>query len=264
MIRISVRGGRAQQGFTLVELMVATAVAIFHLGGLFASLQSTRTAFRNQGALSQLQDNERLAMTLMANVIESAGYYPKPLANDPTIVMPAAGVFAVAGQPVFGTYSAATPGDTISIRYGAGYDATTTTPDNVYNCAAQQNTSIDPYDTFTNKFYVAADANDATSNALWCQATTAAGVKNVQLVNGIQNLSILYGVAKTPNNTTGSCAEIYQRADQMSTADWSNVCSVRVTLTFKNNLAAPANSTSAVPITISRTIAVMNQAGINS
>jgi hypothetical protein len=197
-------------------------------------------------------------------VIEAAGYYPKPLANDPTIVMPVVpGVFA-AGQPVFGTSSAAATGDTISIRYGAGYDATTTRPDNVYNCAAQQNTTIDPYDTFTNKFFVAADANDATSNALWCQATTAAGVKNVQLVNGIENLSILYGVARTFPNTTGSCAEIYQRADQMSSLDWSNVCSVRVTLTFKNNLAAPVGSTSAAPIIIRRTIAVMNQAGINS
>jgi type IV pilus assembly protein PilW len=262
MIPRSVRGARAQHGFTLVELMVATTVAIFLLGGLFASLQSTRTAFRNQSALSQLQDNERLAMTLMADVIESAGYYPKPLTTDPLVVMPVGGVFAAAGQPVFGTYNAAAPGDTISIRYGAGFDGTT--PDNVFNCAAQQNTTTNPYDTFTNRFFVAADANDATSNALWCQATTAGGTKNVQLVNGVQKLGILYGVARTFPNTTGSCAEIYLRADQMNPADWSNVCSVRVTLTFKNNLAAPAGSTSAAPITISRTIAVMNQAGINS
>jgi type IV pilus assembly protein PilW len=257
---------RVQKGFTLIELMVATTIAVFLLGGLFASLQSTRTAFRNQSALSQLQDNERLAMTLMADVIETAGYYPKPLVNDPLLVMPVAGVFLAAGQPVFGTYTAAAPGDTISIRYGAGYDSTAVPVwvDNVFNCAAQQNSTTSPYDTFTNKFYVAADANDATQNALWCQATTAAGTKNVQLVNGIDKLSVLYGVARTFPNTTGSCAEIYQRADQMQPADWSNVCSVRVTLTFRNNLTAPANSTSAKPVTISRTIAVMNQAGINS
>jgi type IV pilus assembly protein PilW len=267
MIRRSPRRDRAQRGFTLVELMVATTIAVFLLGGLFASLQSTRTAFRNQSALSQLQDNERLAMTLMADVIESAGYYPKPLITDPLLVMPAVGVFAAAGQPVFGTYNAATPGDTISIRYGAGYDpaAVPVWVDNVFNCAAQQNTTTNPYDTFTNKFYVAADANDATSNALWCQATTAAGTKNVQLVNGIQNMRILYGVARTFPNTTGSCTEIYQRADQMNPADWSNVCSVKVTLTFKSNLALPTGSPSSMKtVTISRTIAVMNQAGINS
>jgi type IV pilus assembly protein PilW len=256
------RHKRRQSGFTLLELMVATTIAVFLLGGLFASLQSTRTAFRNQSALSQLQDNERLAMTLMADVVEAAGYYPKPLVTDPLAVMPVAGVFAAAGQPVFGTYSAVTPGDTISIRYGAGFDGTVI--DNVFNCAAQQNGTQNPYDTFTNKFYVAADANDATVNALWCQATTAAGTKNVQLVNGIQNLRVVYGVARTFPSTTGSCSEIYLRADQMLTADWSNVCSVRVTLTFKNNLASPTGSTSAVPITISRTIAIMNQAGVNS
>ncbi|HWM65070.1 MAG TPA: PilW family protein [Steroidobacteraceae bacterium] len=253
---------RGHRGFTLVELLVATTVSLFLLGGLFASLQSTRSAFQNQSALSQLQDNQRLAMTLMADVIEAAGYYPNPLVTDPLVVMPASGSF-VAGQPMFGTYSAAAPGDSVTIRYGAGFDAVTGA-DNVFNCAAQQNTATSPYDTFVNRFYVAAQAADPASRALWCTATTAAGIRNVQLVNGVENLAILYGVARTFPNVTGSCSEMYLRADQMLAADWSNVCSVRVTLTFRNTLRSPTGSTTSIPITISRTIAVMNQAGINS
>jgi type IV pilus assembly protein PilW len=255
--RLTRGSGHAQSGFTLVELMVATTIAVFLLGGLFASLQSTRSAFQNQSALAQLQDNQRLAMTLMADVIESGGYYPNPRTNDAATVMPVAGSFATGGQAIFGTYSAAAPGDTVTIRFGAGW--TGTVSDNVMNCLGGTNTTMAPYDLFVSKFHV-----DTATNALWCQATTANGtvVKDVLLVNGIQNMSILYGVTRNVGSGTGSCADTYLRADQMTNTDWTNVCSVRVTLTFTNTLnSVNANVT---PITISRTIAVMSTVGANS
>jgi type IV pilus assembly protein PilW len=230
--------------------MVATTIAVFLLGGLFASLQSTRSAFRNQGALAQLQDNQRLAMTLMADIIESAGYYPDPKSNDPTVVMPVSGSFASAGQAIFGTYSAAAPGDTVTIRFGAGFVGGVS--DNVMNCLGGTNTTTPPYDLFVSKFHV-----DAATNALWCQSTTAAGTKDVLLVNGIQNMSIWYGVKRNAA-ATGSCTDTYVRGNQMAVGDWTNVCSVRVTLTFTNTLnSVNANQT---PISISRTIAVMSTA----
>ncbi len=68
-LNIARGSGRSQGGFTLVELMVATTIAVFLLGGLFATVQSTRRAYGNQNLLSQLQDNERLAMSLMASDI---------------------------------------------------------------------------------------------------------------------------------------------------------------------------------------------------
>jgi len=62
---------RAERGFTLVELMVAITVALFLLGGLFATVQSTRRTYGNQNLMAQLQDNERLAMTMLSTAIES-------------------------------------------------------------------------------------------------------------------------------------------------------------------------------------------------
>jgi type IV pilus assembly protein PilW len=255
-------GMRAQGGFTLIELLVSTTVAIFLLGGLFASLQSTRSAFRNQGVLAELQDNQRLAMNLMADVIESAGYYPDPKNNDGGTVLPAGGVFANADQAVFGTHSAAAPGDTVTIRYGAGLLGGVS--DNVFNCAAQQNTTVAGYDVFVNKFYVAPAAGDPTTQALWCTATTAAGNKDVQLVNGVQNLQVWYGVQETRPSTTGTCTETYLRADQMQPADWAYVCTIRVSLTFTNKMQANNSSVTAPPITISRVITIMNAAGVNT
>jgi type IV pilus assembly protein PilW len=242
---------RTQGGFTLLELMVATTIAVFLLGGLFASLQSTRSAFRNQSGLAQLQDNQRLAMTLIADVVESAGYYPNPQTNSANLVFPGNVPFASALQTIYGTYGAATPGDTLTVQYAAGFSGGVS--DNVFNCQGAQNTATSPYDVFINKFHV-----DATTKALWCQATTAAGTKDVLLVNGITNMSILYGVTRG----AGTCTDTYVRGDQMTNADWLNVCSVRVTLTFVN----PLNSVNAssTPIVISRTIAVMYTAGTNS
>jgi type IV pilus assembly protein PilW len=255
--RISSAAGKVQRGFTMVELMVSITVALFLLGGVFASLQSTRSAFRNQSALAQMQDNERLAMNLIAELVESAGYYPSPYIYDASTVLPGTvAPFTLGGQGVFGTYGGgAAPGDTLTVRFGAAAPVGAVS-DNAMNCLGGTNTAVAPYDVFVNRFHV-----DAATNALWCQATTAAGVKDVLIVNGIQNMTVLFGVTRS-GGSTGSCTDTYLRPDQMGAGDWANVCSVRVTLTFTNTL----NSVNAAanPVVISRTIAVMNELGVNS
>jgi len=240
-----------ERGFTMVELMVAITISVFLLGGLLTTVQSTRRAFGDQNQLSQLQDNQRLAMTLMAAVIETAGYYPDPKNNTNTAVMPAVGVFATAGQPIFGVSNASAAGDTVTVRYGAGLNAGPT-GDNVLNCLGTTNTTVAPYDTFVNQFSVA-------NNALTCTLTTSAGAQApVALVNGVQSLGVVYGVKRNAADT-GSCTDTYLQANQMAAADWNAVCSITVTLTFINPLA-PAGP----GIVIRRVIAVMNQAGVNT
>ncbi|HUI62177.1 MAG TPA: PilW family protein [Steroidobacteraceae bacterium] len=242
---------RRERGFTLVELMVAITIAVFLLGGLLTTVQSTRRAFGDQNQLAQLQDNQRLAMTLMAAVIETAGYYPDPTNNSNTAVMPAGGVFATAGQPIFGVSNASAAGDTVTIRYGAGLNAGVN-GDNVLNCLGTTNTTVAPYDTFVNQFSVA-------NNQLTCTLTTSAGAQApVALVNNVKSLGVVYGV-KRNGADTGSCTDTYLQANQMAATDWTAVCSVTVTLTFVNPLAPTGPG-----IVIQRVIAVMNQAGVNT
>jgi len=78
------------------------------------------------------------------------------------------------------------------------------------------------------------------------------------LVNGVQSLSIQYGVKRSIADT-GSCADTYLLANQMLVSDWPNVCSINVTISFTNPLN-PAGP----PIPIQRVIATMNAAGVNS
>jgi type IV pilus assembly protein PilW len=241
----------SQRGFTLVELMVAIVISVFLIGGLLMMVQSTRNAFGNQNLLGQLQDNERLALTFMADVIESTGYFPDPVNNTNASLMPSNGTFAVAGQSVFGTFTGAAQLDTVSIRYAAAAgDA------NLFNCLGLTNTAA-ATDVYTNTFSV-----DAANQQLVCTASSQLATfatKTVPLVNGVKNLVILYGVKRSVTDT-GSCADTYLNAGQMLAADWNSVCSVNVAITFINPIP-PQNPPT---ITIRRVIATMNAAGVNS
>src|SRR5256884_9927165 len=93
-----------ERGFTLVELMVTVAIALFLIGGLLTVLQNVRGAYNNQQQLTQLQDQQRFALTILADVIQAGGYFPDPVAWQPANSLPPANAPApcpaafVAGQ----------------------------------------------------------------------------------------------------------------------------------------------------------------------
>jgi type IV pilus assembly protein PilW len=248
----------SQRGFTLVELMVAVTISVFLLGGLFATLQSTRQAYGNQNLLAQLQDNERLAMTVIATVVESTGYFPNPLAYTPaTVFQNTDAYFPTAGMVIYGApNSIGGPGDSISIRYAAGFNGVA---DNVYSCIGSQNTATNPYVVFENTFQL--DANNqlvCTFNGINYPLITSNVTAGVTTL-GLKNMTVLYGV-KVNLADTGSCTDTYLTAAQVTAGTyWSSVCSAVVTLTFVNpmNPAGPG-------IPIRRVIALMMKAGVNS
>lgn len=247
---------RRTRGFTLVELMIAITVALFLIAGMLYMVQSTRAAFGTQNQLAQLQDNERLVMTFMAEVVESAGYFPDPVHNVATTVMPAvAGVFTTAGQSIAGVHNATAQGDTLTVRYGAGPN------DNVFNCAGTTNKTA-LVDTFVNQFSV--DNKGQLLCTYHSNVTTTPVV--VPLVSGgtnlaVTNLQVRYGIKRNATDT-GSCADTYVDASLMAAADWLNVCSINLLVTFTNPLKA--GGTGPATITIQRVVAVMNAAGVNT
>jgi type IV pilus assembly protein PilW len=234
-----------QRGFTLIELMIATTVATFLLGGVFYSLQSTRNAYTQQTGLAQLQDNVRLSMALITNSVETAGYFPNPLTNSAVAQFAVAAPFTTAGQAIAGTGSAAAPGDTITIRYASGQ-----LNDNAMNCLGRTNSS-GAVQLMTNKFSVNA------ANQLIC---TYNGTDYPLITSGVQNMQIVYGVKRVGG--TGTCTDTYLKSTEMTATDWNVICSVRVSLTFDN----PLKRTGVGPqtITITRVIGVMSTAGVNT
>jgi type IV pilus assembly protein PilW len=236
------RRAQRQSGFTMIELMIALLIGLFLMGGLMTLLQNNRKAFSSQGLLGQLQDSERLAMTMMTGVIQQSGYFPDPTLNSPANALPAAGSFA-AGQGLTGT----TGPDTITARY------TTAPGDGILNCTGTSNPVGSGVNaTYSNTFSIA--VNGGVSQ-LVC---TDQNGNQFPLVSGVTTLAVLYGVSTSANATN---VDTYMTAAQVTAATaWNNVISAKVTLTFTNPLYVAANPQGQQPtIAVQRYITIMRQ-----
>lgn len=261
-------GRRESRGFTLVEIMIALAIGLFLTAGLLTLVQAMKRTSVTQTGMSQLQDNERMAMTLVADVIQSAGYFPQPAAPAPPVtssigILLPVGSFK-AGQSLLGTGAAGAPapGDSITVRYQTG-GSNAPASDMTINCTG--NTNPTPL-VFTNTFSLVPDPVTGTYDL----ACTLNGAAPVALVNGITNLSILYGV-KT-NSLNNNSVDSYLDANAViagngTTDYWSNVLSVKFTLTFVNPMygTLPGQTTNTAPtIQFTRIVDVMNTEGVTS
>jgi type IV pilus assembly protein PilW len=252
MLRPPARGAARQRGLSLIELMVAILIALFLIGGIIVVEQGVNLSYRQQNGLSQLQDEERFAMSVMASVIGTAGYYPNPTVNNLVTALPAAGNFGTAGQAIYAPNSAGgAPHDSIYVRY------MTAAGDGINLCdGTAAGNSV-----YTSYLYVAADPKGG--NDLYCQLQVgnAAAPAGIALINGLTDMVISYGVATgTDNNVTE-----YLNAQQVTAGGlWPNVTSVQVTLTFTNPLATQnGQAVAGQPATVSfsRVISIMGRVG---
>ena len=249
----------AQRGFTLVELMVAILIGLFLTGGLLTLTSAMKRTGTVQSGLSQLHDNERIALSLMTAVIQSTGYYPSPIgATTASTAFPAVGPWAAA-QLIQGTDggTATAQTDTISVRYSSAGG------DGILNCTGGTSAVA--------ASWIATFQLDASQD-LQCVLTTTNGTAAgaVTLVSGVQYMQILYGVQTNVSAGTFS-VDTYLTATQVTAGGyWPNVISVQVTLWLNNPLYCTTNclagqqTTQPQTIPVSRTIALMSKAGVNT
>jgi type IV pilus assembly protein PilW len=245
-----------QRGFTLLEIMIAMAIGLFLVGALLTIVQTNKRVFANQNQLEQMQDSQRMAMTLMADVIQSAGYFPDPTTNTLGGTLLASTTFGTwaNSQAMTGVYSAAAPGDTISVRY------MTAGSDGILNCSGLSNPNPPPPGganiVYVNQFAVVPGAPAGQPGQLVCTMNGTA----YTLVNGVSNLSVLYGVQTLA--AAGNNVDTYLNASQVTAGNyWQNVISVLIKLTFNNPLYVAAGQGQPQFITIQRVVDVMNQTG---
>jgi type IV pilus assembly protein PilW len=230
----------------MIELLVVMLISLLLLSGLFSIVYGTRQNFLAQNQLGQLQDSERLAMSIITNVLQTGGYYANPTTTTKAAALPAANVngavFAV-DQSLYGLTNGGT-GDQVWVRYVAGVG------DGVLDCNGQSN-QTGAAQTDVNLFYVA-------NNTLYCQVSANGVAQTAQpLVNGVTAMSILYGV---DTNSDNSADEYMTAANVTAGTYWNKVVSVRVQLSFSSPLSgvtAPGNGPAPTP-TLTRTIDMLN------
>lgn len=250
-----------ERGFTLVELMVAVAIALFLLGGLGMIVQRIRDENLDQQQLAVLQDEQRFAMTVLTDIIQEGGYYPSATGQTVESALPVVGVTMKAGQAFYGTHSAVgypvTP-DTLTVRF------MTVGNDGVIRCDGSQNLLAGTDEVETNAFTVVPPAGNVPGQLLCSFNGNAA----VPLVNGVQSLEIFYGVNRNAP-TTNYNVDTYLTADQMNAliGDWMNISAVRIVLTFTNPLCpkpASCQPGQQPTLTFERVVPVMSRSGFHS
>lgn len=245
------RRRNTMRGFTLVELMIAILIGLFLTAGLLTLVGAMKRTTTTQTSMSQLQDSERIAMSLIATVVETAGYFPNPAVNSATtfFLPTSTGPIFTSGQAITGSANG-TLGDSISLRYTTS--GNTAGNDSALNCTG--NTSATQV-TWTNTFTVDANGN------LVCSLLTGTVASSVQLVSGVTSMTVLYGVKSNPAVNNNS-VDTYVTAANVP--NWSNVLSVKVTLNFKNPLAGqPGQPALGTPIAFTRVISLMNKTGVD-
>lgn len=236
-----------QTGFSLVELMVAITIALFIALGLSVLYMNMKTTFNSQDQMSQLQDGQRLAATMLTTTVQSAAYFPNPLATTLVVALPTTtvpnldGTTFAAGQGISGTSSATASGsDTVDVRYQ------TATGDGLMNCRGGTNTS-GAAQIWVNSFAVNAN------NELTCAVN---GGTPVALVGNVAQMTVLYGVDTDGDGFT----DTYLSAATVTSANlWANVHTAQFTLNFLNPLAAQTGAAATLPNPWVQTISLMNK-----
>jgi len=256
-----------QAGWGLLELLMALFIGMFVLAGLFSLLYSLTQASSVQGNLAVLEDNERVAMMALQNVVETSGYLPQNFFFTtatalPSITgaLPPTASFAITGQFLSGLSASPNVSDAIGVRYVSGLAASGS--DGVTDCVGHTyTTSATNGYPFTTEFYV--DSTGTLNCYVIDQATGTPGV-TYPIVSGLSTsaaapgLQIKYGIDTTLSGTVNEYLPASAMSGYWYNGSKSYVRSVVFTLNFVNPQYNSKSVGQPATIPVSLTVFLLN------
>ena len=203
-----------QQGFTLVEIMVAITIGLVMMAGILQISAANKESSRLQRNMGFVQENLRIATELLTRDVRLAGQYTD---NNP------AARILTAPAP-FSNVSAATTVTTTPVTADGGgmeNDQITLTYESDTDCLGQAVAPIAGNKFAVNHYFI-------SNKRLMCRGNGGAAQA---LVEGIESLQILYG-----ENTDGDprSANRYVQAGTLpgQVSDMTKVVSIRIGMRF--------------------------------
>ena len=206
------------RGFTLVSLLVASAIGIFVAGAAGKVYVDSKVAFQMRSAVAATNENGRFAVEDLRRTLVMAGRGVKSGDDAPSVyaasdnglrTFPAVGSDGAIGSGVIvnrdSSDADATVGSSvIAIRYAEGP-----------SCGGTISTNT------TVRFFV------NTNSELVCEITDATGTTSQPIVGGIEQMRALYGV---DDDADGLANRFLTATAVQAGGNWPNVVAIRVGL----------------------------------
>ena len=207
---------KQQHGVTLVELMLALAIASILMLGVSSVYVSSKRGYNIQDNLSRQQENTRFSLDVLMKDLRMAGY-PKTFVKDPIMT----------GSTQ--TFDGGSGSDNITIQYQSDVD-----------CLGQPTPANSCVDDPTKR--CAINQYSINGNNLQCLGNGSATADVI--AEGVTDLQVEYGI-----DTDGSgAANKYVVWSNVATADRPKIVSVRFALLSKRLTSAKITRCSTKPL----------------
>ncbi|MCA6063193.1 PilW family protein [Thalassolituus marinus] len=246
-----------QKGMTLIELMVAGALAMVVSYFIMNIMINSNRAAASSDGISQAQETGRFVMSWLAKEARRAGYQPQMDKQDfiaPFQPTCAAGAAPPPANNANCTYEAT---DEVSDRLAVSwrYDATSTLTRDQQDCTGTDISAIvTDKEILTDVYWVEADTGvdgDAYDDLLRCVTYRENGSIIVNttpqtIANGVEGMQVLYQVEEPTLDAAGNTVDgkRYINADQVQALGlWDEVKAVRIFVlarAFSGQASTPA------------------------
>ena len=227
-----------QHGFSLIELMIAITLSLILMAGAMQFMASSRQTFELNGDISRIQENGRIAMDILVRELRMAGYR-HPLNGD--------------GKPPHyfnfeknctDSHSSCTLDSHInnpaSITHGSDrltiqYDPPSDDQGGVArDCLGTKLDATERHSIIINSYTI---QTVNSINSLYCRGYNKSKAEWLEkgaqpLIDGIDNMQVLYGVASSSNNSVSR----YLPQSALTPQDWPNIKTVTIALLVSNGL----------------------------